>query len=152
MIIRSRDDRGSALVEFVFLAFVMLIPLVYLVIVVATIERGDLAVTQAAREAGRAFATGRNTDDGVRRAQASVRLTLINQGLDPASAEIRYVAADRGCSAPPIRPRLQPGAVFLLCVRRTASLPGVPAMVGGRPLTTVGHYLVHVDDYRTDTS
>src|SRR4051794_3589223 len=46
-------EEGSALVEFVFLAVVMLVPIVYLIVTLARIQAGTLAVEQASREAGR---------------------------------------------------------------------------------------------------
>ena len=48
---------GNAIIEFVFVAVMVMVPLVYLVVAVAVVQRNQLAVTQAARDAGRAFAT-----------------------------------------------------------------------------------------------
>ena len=58
----ARDERGSAVVEFVVLAVLMLIPLVYLVMMLARVQAGSYAVSQAAREAGRAFVTAEAGD------------------------------------------------------------------------------------------
>jgi Flp pilus assembly protein TadG len=63
-------DRGNAIIEFVFVAVIVMVPLVYLIVSVADIQRSSLAVSQAAREAGRAFATGDSSADGVRRAES----------------------------------------------------------------------------------
>ena len=46
------DDGGSAIIEFVFVAVIVLVPLVYLIAAVATVQRTQVAVTQAARDAG----------------------------------------------------------------------------------------------------
>ena len=82
MVVRDDDrDRGSAIIEFVFVAILVLVPLVYFVVAVASVQRSTLAVTQAAREAGRAFATANSTAEGVERARAAVRLALADQGL-----------------------------------------------------------------------
>lgn len=142
------DDSGSAIVEFVFLALLMLVPLVYLVAAVAVLQRNTLAVTQAARDAGRAFATSARPADAQRRAAAAVRLALADQGL-PDDAELRYVAAGADCdSAARVVPRLLPGAEFTVCVRRRAALPAVPSFVAGRGIEVTGAYVVHVDDFR----
>lgn len=56
--INSHDeigDAGNAVIEFVFVAVLILIPLVYFVVAVASVQRSSVAVTHAAREAGRAL-------------------------------------------------------------------------------------------------
>ncbi|HJQ42481.1 MAG TPA: hypothetical protein VJ831_05320, partial [Jatrophihabitantaceae bacterium] len=93
---RLRRDDGNAIVEFVFLAVVIMVPLVYLIAAVATVQRNSLAVSQAARDAGRAFATSNTVVDAHRRVEAAVRLALADQGL-PADAELRFVAAGKHC-------------------------------------------------------
>ncbi len=144
---RLRDDRGSAIVEFVFVAIVVMVPLVYLVAAVATVQRNTLAVTQAARDAGRAFATSESGPDARRRVAAAVRLALADQGL-PDDADVRFVASGSKCTAAAIIPRLTPGAEFTVCVTRRVQLPAVPTLLTGRGIRTVGVYTVHVDDFR----
>jgi Flp pilus assembly protein TadG len=144
----GRDDGGSALIEFVFVAVIVLVPLVYLIAAVATVQRNRLAVSEAARDAGRAFATSDDAASAPGRAAAAVRLALTDQGL-PNDATVRFVAAGRSCDAPPVRPRLAPGAEFAVCVSRSVSLPGVPSLLAGRGIRTVGRYVVHVDDFRS---
>jgi Flp pilus assembly protein TadG len=140
-------DSGSAIIEFVFVAVMVMVPLVYLLVAVASVQRTHLAVTAAAREAGRAFATGDDPSDAMSRARAAVRLALAAQGL-PDDAEITFVAAGDGCSAPRVAPSLLPGADVTVCVTRHVGLPAVPAVLQGRGVTAVGRFLVHVDDFR----
>ena len=142
-----RDDDGTAIVEFVFLAVLVMVPLVYLIAAVATVQRNTLAVTQAARDAGRAFATSDSAPQAQRRVAAAVRLALADQGL-PDDADVRFVASGASCDAAPITPWLAPGAEFAVCVTRRVSLPAVPSVLTGRGIRTVGVYLVHVDDFR----
>jgi hypothetical protein len=104
-------------------------------------------VTHAAREAGRAFATADSTDQGLQRAEVAVRLALADQGLSD-DAIVRYVAADGTCESGMTTPSLNPGAQFAVCVIRHASLPAVPSLISGRGITTVGRYVLHIDDYR----
>ncbi|MGH8960096.1 MAG: TadE/TadG family type IV pilus assembly protein [Jatrophihabitantaceae bacterium] len=141
------SDEGNAIIEFVFVAIVVLMPLIYLIVAVAVVQRSNLAVTQAAREAGRAFATSDRPDQTAARVNAAVRLALEDQGLDE-HVELRYVAADASCAASPVQPRLSPGAQFAICVSRRVELPAVPSVLAGRGITTVGRYVVHVDDFR----
>lgn len=145
--VRVGGDAGSAIVEFVFVAVVIMVPLVYLIASVATVQRTQLAVTQAARDAGRAFATSDNAVAARARVAAAVRLALHDQGL-PDDASVRFVAARRGCDDAAVTPRLVPGAEFTVCVSRRVELPGVPSVLAGRGIRSVGRYLVHLDDFR----
>jgi len=140
-------DGGSAIVEFVFVAVVVMVPLVYLVAAVATVQRSQLAVAQAARDAGRAYVTSETQAQARVRVDAAVRLALTDQGL-PDDARVRFVAAGADCDADPITPRLDPGAQFVVCVSRRSDLPAVPSVLSGRGITTRAQYLVHVDDFR----
>lgn len=140
-------DIGTAIIEFVFVAVIVMVPLVYLIVAVAAVQRNQLAVSQAAREAGRAFATSRGPAEAQARVTAAVRLALAAQGL-PNDAAVRYVAAGSGCSAAPITPQVAPGAQFTVCVSRHIVLPAVPSVLAGRGVTAVGRYVVHIDDYR----
>jgi Flp pilus assembly protein TadG len=144
---RSRDDGGSAIIEFIFVAVIVMVPLVYLVVAVASIQRSELAVSQAAREAGRAFATADRADQALPRADAAVRIALANQGL-PDDVDVRYVPAGASCTGPAITPRLVAGAQFTVCVTRHVSVPGVPGVLAGKGISAVGKYVVHIDDYR----
>lgn len=144
---RVGGDAGSAIVEFVFVAVVVMVPLVYLVVAVAAIQRSEFAVSQAAREAGRAFATASNATDAMPRARAAVHLALHDEQL-PDDAELAFVPAGASCDAGRITPLLRAGAQFTVCVVRHQSVPAVPNVLAGKGITTVGKYVVHVDDYR----
>jgi hypothetical protein len=144
----GQGDAGSAVIEFVFVAVLVMVPLVYLIVAVATVQRSSLAVTNAAREAGRAFATAESTTQALARANLAAQLAERDQGL-PGNAELRYVTAGAGCDSAPIQPELAAGAVFGICVRNSVQLPGVPSLISGRGVTTIGEYTVHVDDFRS---
>lgn len=143
----ARDDEGSAIIEFVFVAVVVMVPLIYLVAAVATVQRTELAVTQAARDAGRAYATSDTEAEAAVRVRAAVRLALTDQGLRN-DAHVRFVASGDGCADDAIAPTLAPGAEFTVCVTRRVDLPGVPSVLAGRGVREVGMYVVHVDDFR----
>lgn len=81
----ARDERGSALVETVWLGILLLVPLLWIVITVFEVQRGAYAVTSAARAAGRAFVVAPDDDSGRAAAQDVARLALTDQGVeDPA--------------------------------------------------------------------
>ena len=145
---RARDDSGNAIVEFVFVAIIVMVPLVYLIAAVATVQRNTLAVTQAARDAGRAFATSDSPSQARLRVAAAVRLALSDQGL-PNDVAVRFVAAGSSCDARAITPQLTPGAAFTVCVSRRVQLPAVPSVLTGRGIRTTGMYQVHLDDFRS---
>lgn len=145
---RRGGDDGSAIIEFVFVAVVVMVPLIYLIAAVATVQRTQLAVTQAARNAGRAFATSDTVDEAAARVRAAVRLALADQGL-PDDATVRFVADGASCDATPITPQLTPGAEFTVCVSRRAELPAVPSVLAGHGITATGEYVIHIDDFRS---
>ena len=72
---------GSAIVEFVFLAVLMLIPLFYLVMVLARLQAGAYAVSAASREAGRAYVTAQVPAQAPSRAHAAAALAFTDQGF-----------------------------------------------------------------------
>jgi Flp pilus assembly protein TadG len=141
-------DRGTALVEFTFLGVLVMVPLVYLVVAVASVQRSSAAVGEAARAAGRAMAQADTVQQGRDRAQAAVRIVFEDQGLPPATVSIRIVAPESDCDAAEVAPSLEPGAEYAVCVLRQAEIPGVPTVLTGRGVQTVGRYVVHVDDFR----
>ena len=77
-----RDERGSAVVEFVVLGVLMLIPLVYLVMMLARVQAGSYAVSQAAREAGRAYVTAEAGDQAAGRAGAAARIAFLDHSFE----------------------------------------------------------------------
>jgi Flp pilus assembly protein TadG len=145
---RENGERGSAIVEFVFVAVLVLVPLVYLIVAVAVVQRARLATTNAARDVGRAIATSATAGQAEVRAQAALRAALHGQGLTPDEVEVRYVDAGADCGATATVPSLAPASVFAVCVIRHQPLPAVPGVLAGRGITVVGRYLVHVDDFR----
>lgn len=145
---RPSGDDGSAIVEFVFVALLVLIPLVYLIVAVAVVQRSRVSVTDAARDVGRAIATTDSAAEAEDRAQAALRISLANRGFVPSDVELKYVAVGEPCGASAITPSLVPGAEFAVCVIRQQVLPAVPTVLSGRGITTIGRFVVHLDDYR----
>ncbi len=76
-----RREEGSAVVEFVFLSTLMLVPLVYLVLVLARVQAGAYAASTAAREAGRAFVTAASVSEAEPRARAAAGIAFADQGF-----------------------------------------------------------------------
>jgi Flp pilus assembly protein TadG len=117
---RCAADSGSAVIEFVFLAVVMLIPLVYLVLMMGRLQAGAYAASAAARESGRVFVTAPDEATALARADAASALALANFGFEEGSSKTVT------CSASPC---LTPGAGVVTEVRVTVPLPLIPAFV-----------------------
>ncbi len=77
----ARDDEGNALVEFVYLGLLLMVPLVYVLLTVFQVQSAAFGVTEAARQAGRAFARADTLDQGLARADAAAALALQDQGV-----------------------------------------------------------------------
>jgi hypothetical protein len=150
--LRAGADGGSAIVEFIFVAVLVLIPLVYLIVAVAVVQRSRLATTSASRDVGRAIGGANSPAQASRRAAAALRIAVANQGYSANDVTVKYVAADADCLTGAPQPlTLAPGGVFAVCVIRSQQLPAVPTIVGGRGIQTVGRYVVHLDEFRIVT-
>lgn len=141
------------MIEFIGLSLVLLVPFVYLFLAVFAVQRAAFGVTQAAREAGRAYATAPSEAAGLERARLAAQLAFSDQGLQSAP-EVRFApeGADCGAGNPGDgAATLQPGARFVVCVRALVALPGVGAIAGGLADVTVnGQFTVSIDAYRAD--
>lgn len=96
---RLRADEGSAVVEFVTLAVVLLVPLIYLVLMLSRVQAGSFAVTQAARESGRAFVTAADEDEAPARAEAAAAIALEDQGF-AGEGDLEVTCTGSPCLAP----------------------------------------------------
>ena len=87
---RLREESGSALVEFVFIALVVFVPLVYLVAGFSAVQRGVFASTEAAREAGRAIGTASDLASGLAQAERAAQLAVEDQSVDATDVRVQY--------------------------------------------------------------
>ena len=78
---RPSGDDGNAMVEFTYLAVLLMVPLVYVLLTVFQVQRAAFGVTEAARQAGRAYVTADDAITGRVRARAAAELALQDQGL-----------------------------------------------------------------------
>lgn len=136
------DDDGSAVLEFVFLAVLLLVPLVYVLLAAFQVQRAAYALSAGAREAGRGYLTAPSADVAAGRAMAAVDVALRDHGL---AADDVTVNVD--CTADPC---LTPGATVTVRLATTVPLPFVPALLG-RPAAGIAVHAEHtevVDAYR----
>jgi Flp pilus assembly protein TadG len=141
-----RDERGSALVEFVFIALVVFVPLVYVVAGFSAVQRGVFASTAAAREAGRAIGTAPDLATGLERAEVAARIAVQDQSVEATDVRVAYTAAGVGCGSPAsYTPTLAPGEEFNVCVTVTIRVPLLPEFIEEN--TATGQFLVERDRY-----
>jgi hypothetical protein len=142
---RLRDDRGSALVEFVFVALVAFVPLVYLVAGFSAVQRGVFASTEAARDAGRAIGTAPDAVAGQARAERAAQLAVEDQSVDATDVRVAYAPPGGSCDGAGYAPTLAPGEVFSVCVTVTVRIPLLPDFIDAN--TATGRFVVERDRY-----
>ncbi|WP_448629891.1 pilus assembly protein [Cellulomonas soli] len=115
-------EQGSAVLEFLALSVVLLIPLMYLVLVLGRVQAATFAAEGAARTAARAYVVASTPTDGAARAVASVGLALQDQGFD----DDPDGALTLTCTSVPC---LEPGSEVAARVDVRVPLPFVPSFV-----------------------
>jgi Flp pilus assembly protein TadG len=137
-----RDDAGNAIVEFVFLAVLLMVPLVYLLVTVFRVQAGAYAASSAARESGRVFATAASVDVAADRAYAAAAIVMRDSGLTLDRDELRVT-----CSSDPC---LEPGSRVTVVVTQRVGLPLVPRVLGRAPASVrvSSEHVEVVDRYR----
>lgn len=120
----SRNERGSALVEFTWLGILLLVPLVYVVLSVFAVQRGAYAVSTASRSAARAYSLAPSEAEGLARAKASVHIALADQGLDSQGFDLVITCTPAGSC-------LRPGATITVRLTTKVALPLLPDSLGG---------------------
>lgn len=115
-----RGDRGSAVVEFVTIGVIMLVPVVYLVVAAASVQAAAFATESAAREGARIVVTTPDEHASRERLVAAVGWALRDQGIDADPARAAQVA----CSSQPCH---DPGADVTVTVQVDVPLPALPA-------------------------
>lgn len=139
-------ERGSALVEFVFVALVVFVPLVYIVAGFSAVQRGVFAATAAAREAGRAMGTAPDPATGQEQAQRAAELAVEDQSVDATDVRVQYAPDGSDCDAAgSYTPALVPGEEFSVCVTVTVRIPLLPEFVDAN--TATGQFVVERDRY-----
>ncbi|MEO8284541.1 MAG: hypothetical protein ABI568_14255, partial [Pseudarthrobacter sp.] len=72
----ERREEGSAVVEFTFLALLVMVPLVYFIITVGQIQGGSFAVVGAADQAAKVFVAQPDAESGHAAAEQAVLIAL----------------------------------------------------------------------------
>lgn len=118
------DERGSAIVEFIFASTVLLIPMVYLILAAGQLQGGSYAVVGAADHAAKVFAVAQTPAQARSDAHAAVRRTMASFGYANARTSI---SCDKEC--------LSPGSVVTIRVELDVPLPFVSDWVEASAFT-----------------
>jgi hypothetical protein len=113
-------EEGSASLEFITAGMLLLLPVVYLVLVMAAVQAGALAVEGAARQAARVFVQGETVATATAQAERAIQFALADYGLDSADATVAV-----SCSPDPSRCLTRLGTVTF-DVGVSVALPLVP--------------------------
>ena len=122
---RPRAQAGSALVELTWLGILLLLPMLWIVLSVFSVQRGALGVTGAARAAGRAYALAPDDRAGLARADQAAQQALDDQGVDGRGVQVTVTC------------RPYPGdchagtSVVTVRVATHVELPLLPSVLGG---------------------
>jgi len=124
---RRTSEQGSAIVEFTWLALLLMIPLVYVAITLITVQRSAYGATEAARAAGRAYILAPDVGAATKRAVEAAQLAMRDQGvsIEPSNVEIRCEPTPQSC--------LQPGSSVEVQIRLVVELPLIPTIYGHAP-------------------
>lgn len=137
-------DRGSAVIEFIIIGVLVLVPLVYIAICVMRVQAATVASSLAVREAGRAFVSADSVPDAQSRAWAAARIALADQGFDLPASSMRIRCPTAEC--------LQPGSSVQVELDWSVALPWLPEFLGQdrTEIPISARRTMPVDTYRGD--
>lgn len=116
------SETGSALVEFIFLGLLLLVPVVYLIVTAGQVQGAAFAAVGAAESAAKVYVAAGDPIAGEQQAKMAAELAFTDFGFEPAG-----LLLDISCSAE----CLAPGSTVTALVRFDVPLPlgsGIPGM------------------------
>ncbi|WP_083701627.1 hypothetical protein [Tersicoccus sp. Bi-70] len=118
-------DAGSAVIEFVVLGTLLLVPVVYLILSLGAVQAGSFAVVGAADQAAKMIALSEEQLDAGA-ADAAAATTMADFGFDRGAWTVDVACSEPRCS--------EPGSRVTVTVRLTVPLPMAPS-IGGSVLS-----------------
>lgn len=120
---RAGRERGSAIIEFLGVGILLLVPIAYGMLALVSVESAMLAAELAARNAARSLVADGYPDDGAALAEAQIRAAFLDQGHDPGRATVEIVCAPNpDCAVP--------GAELRVTIRYRVAPPFLPGGEG----------------------
>jgi hypothetical protein len=143
------DESGNAVLEFIVLTAFLMVPLIYLITAVFEVQGSAYGVTEATREAGRAYVEAGSGADAFDQACTAATVALSNQVSDAFTCrtQLKVICLSaNGCAS-----QLVPGDTIRVEIDLSVALPMLPRSVFGQP-TTISLHSVHdevVDAFRS---
>lgn len=120
---RWTDEAGTASLEFITVGLILLLPVVYLVLTMSSIQGAAFAVEGAARQAVRVYVQSGSPAEATARAELAIRFALADAGLDALEPRVSVT-----CSPHPGDCLARLGTVTI-SVAVTVPMPLVPPML-----------------------
>ncbi len=120
----ASDDEGSASLEFIVVGVILLVPIAYLIIALASIQSAALGVDSAARLMARSVSLSSSQGDAEDAAARVLTAVAAEYDLDPSAVETSLHCAGGGAVCPAA------GATVIVTVRTSVPLPLVPDVLG----------------------
>lgn len=120
----AENDEGSAALEFITVGVILLVPLVYLVITLGTIQEQLLGVEAAARHTARVIGQADDAASAASNSDALLANVIDEYGMDASRVEVSVSCTPAGAECP------SAGATVIVTVSTAVSLPLVPPIVG----------------------
>ena len=117
----DHPDRGSAIVEFVALGLLLLIPIIYFVVTASRVQAGSFAVVAASEQAGQAISVMEAENFNQAAIHEIAAVAALDHGFDAQDLALEVSCSDGSCTSP--------GAVATVHARLTVGLPAVPGFV-----------------------
>lgn len=117
-------EQGSAVVEFTFLALLLMVPVVYFVITVGQVQGGSFAVVGAADQAAKVYVAQPDAASAQAAAEQAVAIALADFGHSPTQATLGISCNPGDCQAA--------GTTVTTTVHLTIPLPFIPFADGFR--------------------
>jgi Flp pilus assembly protein TadG len=137
----TTNERGNAVLEFIVIAVAVFMPIVYIVISVATVHAANMAASHAVREATRSFMMAATPSEASSAARSAARLALANHGL-ALEANALTLQCNGTC--------LAPGSSVEATLRWNVPLPWMPEMLRGPATVPVlATHTLPIDAYRS---
>ena len=115
-------ESGSAVIEFVFLGFILLIPVIYLIITLGQLQGGAFAVVGAADQAAKVYVAAKEPALAQQQAEQAVLLTMNDFGFDAESTKVEIDCSATDCQVA--------GSTVKVSVSLEVPLPLIPYLPG----------------------
>jgi Flp pilus assembly protein TadG len=135
-----RGEHGTAIVEMTWLGLLLLLPLVYVVSAVFTVQRSAYGATDAVRAAARAFVLAPDVETARQRAVEAAALSMRDQGVRVSPADIVIACRPTPTSC------LTPGSSVEVEIRLDVELPLAPSLFG-RAAAAIAVHASHIERY-----